>query len=133
MAPIIAFLRNGMYLRELFATTIGKTGEFLAIMAGLTDLSVVDWLATRCGMLGRVLAQLSRWVDDHIVDGARYWACEMWWLLKRLHTRTMQTGQIQRYMFVVLLATLALSFIVLKPLAAIFSSIIEKLMMEGRL
>jgi len=133
MAPILAFLRNGMYLREFFSTTIGKTGELIAIIAGLADISVIDWLATRCGMLGRLLAHIARWLDDHLVDGARYWVCEVWWLLKRLHARTMQTGQIQRYMFVVLLGTLALCIIVLKPLSAIFGSIIDKLITEGRL
>lgn len=113
---IATFFIEGMYLREVFTTAVGRTGAFLALLAGRTDTNVIDWLALRCGMGGRLLAGLARWVDDNIVDGARRLICASCWQLKRLHAVTMQNGQIQHYMFIILLAAVILCFAALGPL-----------------
>ena len=127
MAPLIRFFAGGMYLRELFTLVVGRFGELLAVLAGRADIGLVDWLALRCGALGRHLAVLARWLDDHVVDGARWWACELWWLLKRLHSRSMQTGQIQHYMFIVLIGTALLCLVILRPLGQILANILGRI------
>jgi len=124
MAPLADFLRHGMYLRELFHLVCGRFGEFLAVLAGRADVGIVDWLVLRLGWFGRLLAAVSRWVDDHIIDGLRWLACEFWWFLKRLHSRTMQTGQIQHYMFIVLLGAALLCLLILRPLSRILADIL---------
>jgi NADH-quinone oxidoreductase subunit L len=120
MAPLIAFFADGMRLREFFLQVVARSGEGLAVLAGRAELGLLDWLALRCGAGGRLLARGCRWVDEHVVDGLRCWACELFWWLKRLHSRYLQTGQIQHYMFIVLLSTALLCLIVLKPLADFF-------------
>jgi NADH-quinone oxidoreductase subunit L len=126
LANITAFFRNGMYLRELFQLIIGGLGGFIAMLAGRADTGVIDWLAEHGGVLGRALATLARWVDDHVVDGLRYRACEVWWLLKRLHSRAMQTGHIQHYMFVVLVSTMLLCLVVAHALGRILADILGR-------
>ena len=42
--PIAGFFRNGMYLRELFTTLVGRTGELLAILSGMAEISVFEYL-----------------------------------------------------------------------------------------
>lgn len=111
------FFRDGMYLREAFTLAIWKTGALFAMLAGRTETNIIDWLAMRCGALGRLLAALARWVDDYIVDGLRRAMCAACWRLKRLHAHLMQTGQIQHYMFIILLATVLLCFAALGPLS----------------
>ena len=117
------FFAHGMYLRELFTTVVGRTGEFLAILAGIADIGFLDWLVLRFGAAGRLLAAGLRWVDEHVIDGLRWAVCEVVWLLKRLHARTLQTGQIQYYMLVVLVSTVILCFVVLRPLGDIMARI----------
>jgi len=119
--------RHGLYLRELFHWVISGTGEFLAVLAGRADIGLIDWLALRGGWLGRVLAALARWVDDHIVDGLRWLACELWWALKRLHARYMQTGRIQHYMLIVLIGAALLCLVVLRPLSHILAQILGRM------
>lgn len=127
MAPLAAWLRNGLYLRELFQLVVGRLGELLAVLAGRADVGLVDWLALRCGWLGRLLAALARWVDDHVVDGLRWLACELWWALKRLHARFMQTGYIQHYMLIVLIGAALLCLVVLRPLSHILAEILGRM------
>jgi NADH-quinone oxidoreductase subunit L len=127
MAPLISFFRNGMYLRELFQLVVGRLGELLAVLANRADIGLVDWLALRCGWLGRILAALSRWVDDYIVDGLRWLACEFWWMLKRLHSRYMQTGTIQHYMLIVLIGAALLCLVILRPLSHILAEILGRM------
>ncbi|MBN2082678.1 hypothetical protein JW859_10810 [bacterium] len=124
LAALAAFFRHGMYLRELFHLVIGRCGELLAVLAGRADVGLLDWLVLRLGGLGRLIATAARWVDDYIVDGLRWLACEFWWFLKRLHARTMQTGQIQHYMFIVLLGTALLCLVILRPLSRILADIL---------
>lgn len=127
MAQLAGFFRNGMYLRELFRLVVGRLGELLAVLAGRADVGVIDWLALRGGWLGRELASLSRWTDDHIIDGLRWLACEFWWWLKRLHGRFMQTGHIQHYMLIVLIGTALLCLVVLRPLSHILADILGRM------
>jgi NADH:ubiquinone oxidoreductase subunit 5 (subunit L)/multisubunit Na+/H+ antiporter MnhA subunit len=115
--PMARFFREGMYLREAFTLGVGRTGAFLAMLAGRTETNVIDWLALRCGVTGWLLAALARWVDDNLVDGVRRVVCGLCWQLKRLHARSMQTGQIQHYIFIILLATVLLCFAALWPLS----------------
>lgn len=126
LAFLATFLRNGMYLRELFQLIVGGLGGFISMLAGRADIGVIDWLAEHGGVLGRALATLTRWVDDHVVDGLRYRACEIWWLAKRLHARTMQTGHIQHYMFVVLVSTMLLCLVVAHALGRILADILGR-------
>jgi hypothetical protein len=126
LAPVARVFRDGLYLREGFQLLVGRCGEFLAVVAGRADIGLLDWLVLRCGWLGRALAGLSRWVDDHVVDGLRWWACELWWIMKRLHARFMQTGQIQHYMFIVLLGAVALCLVILRPLGRILADILGR-------
>ena len=126
LAPLAAYLLRGMFLRETFTTLIGRTGELLAIMAGIAEISFVEWLALRCGWLGRALAKLAHWLDDHVVDRGRWFICMLAWWGKALHARTMQTGRIQRYIFVILLGAVALCLAVLKPLGLRVLEILER-------
>jgi NADH-quinone oxidoreductase subunit L len=119
--------RHGLYLREVFKWVVSGTGEFLAVLAGRADIGLVDWLALKGGWLGRVLAGLARWVDNHIVDGLRWLACELWWTLKRLHARFMQTGHIQHYMLIVLIGAALLCLVVLRPLSHILAQILGRM------
>lgn len=121
------FFAAGMYLREVFQTLVGKTGEFCALLAAIFEQGVLDWLVLRCGSFGRSLAFLARWVDDHVIEGARWWICELAWICKRAHGRLMQTGQLHHYMFIVLLSAAVLCVMVLKPLGEIFARILERL------
>jgi len=127
LRPLIAFFGAGMYLREFFHTLVGRTGELLAILAGIAEVGVVDTLAMRLGRMGRALAAVARWVDDHGVEGARFRVCELCWDLKRLHSRTMQTGSIQHYMFVILLGAAVMCFLVLPALSAKLAEILSRL------
>jgi NADH-quinone oxidoreductase subunit L len=127
LKPLIAFFGAGMYLREFFHTLVGRTGELLAILAGIAEVGVVDALAMRLGAFGRALAAVARWLDDHVVDGARFRVCELCWDLKRLHSRTMQTGSIQHYMFVILLGAAVMCFLVLPALGAKLAEILGRL------
>jgi NADH-quinone oxidoreductase subunit L len=113
---VARFFKEGMYLREFWRAAVGRTGELCAALAGRAETRVVDNLALRCGALGRALAALSAWLDRRLVDGLRYQVCEACWRLKRLHSRTMQTGSIQHYMFVILLGTALLCLAALRPL-----------------
>lgn len=110
------FFQNGMYLREAFTLAVGRTGWFFAMLAGRADIGIIDWLGLRCGMAGRLLAGVLRWVDDHVVDGVRRLLCATCWWLKRLHAHTMQNGQVQHYMLIILLAAVILCFAALGPL-----------------
>jgi len=127
LAPLTGFFRNGMYLRELFTTVVGRTGEFLAILAGIADIGFLDWLVLRCGAFGRGLAVVLRWVDEHIVDGLRWCVCEFVWQLKRAHARGLQTGQIQFYMLVVLISAVLLCFVIIRPLGEIMATFLGRM------
>lgn len=111
-----AFLREGLYLKQIFTGIIGGFGEFLAILAGIADIRLVDWLAMRFGAFGRWLAKASAWLDIHFVDGIRWWCCEIWWITKRVHGRYWQNGQIQNYMLVLLLGAVLLCLVIAFPL-----------------
>jgi NADH:ubiquinone oxidoreductase subunit 5 (subunit L)/multisubunit Na+/H+ antiporter MnhA subunit len=111
------YFREGMYLREVFTSAIGRTGTLFATLAGRTEVNVIDWLAMRCGVVGRLLAALARWTDDYIVDGVRKLVCGCVWLCKHLHARYLQTGNVQHYIFIILLAAVLLCFAALKPLS----------------
>ena len=108
-------------------------GTFGAVIAEVVDKGLIDWLAERGGRLGRALSAAAAWFDNHVVDGLRYWCCEVWWLLKRLHARTMQTGRIQHYMLIVLIAALVLCVVVLRPMGERLSNIIENILGRGLL
>ena len=127
LKPLAGFFANGMYLRELFTTLVGRTGELLAILCGMAEISVLEYLTQGTGRFGRWLAGASRWIDDHVVDGARYRVCQVAWLLRAGHARYWQTGQIQQYMFIILLSALALCLIALGPLARRLAEILGSL------
>jgi NADH:ubiquinone oxidoreductase subunit 5 (subunit L)/multisubunit Na+/H+ antiporter MnhA subunit len=116
LAHFALYFRRGMFLREIFTTLIGRTGELLALLAGIAEISFIDWLALRCGVVGRALAVAANWFDHHIIDRVRWLICMLAWWAKALHSRTMQTGRIQRYMFVVLLGVAAMCLMILRPL-----------------
>lgn len=127
LAPAVEFFARGMYLREFFGAVVGRSGAFLAAVSAVFERGVVDWLAVECGAGGRALAAAMRWADDHIVEGARWWACEIWWIGKRGHSRLLQTGKVQHYMFIVLLSAALFCLLVLKPLSEIFTRILGRL------
>ncbi len=126
LAPLAAYLRHGMFLREFFTTLIGRTGELMAIMAGIAEVSFMDWLTLRCGAAGRALGQAARWTDDNVVDRGRWFVCMLAWWGKALHARTMQTGRIQRYMFVVIVGSVLMCLAVLKPLGQRVLEILQR-------
>ena len=112
LGSIGSFLREGLYIKQIFTGLVGGFGEFLAILAGISDIRLIDWLATRTGVAGRGLANASAWLDLHFVDGIRWWCCEIWWIIKRLHGRFWQNGQIQNYMFILLLGAVILCIVI---------------------
>jgi NADH-quinone oxidoreductase subunit L len=131
LAGFIRFFDRGMYLEEFWDAVCGRFGLFGAVIAEIIDKGLIDWLAERGGRLGRGLAAAAAWFDHHVVDGLRYWSCEIWWLLKRIHARTMQTGRIQHYMLIVLIAALVLCVVVLKPMGQRLAMIVENLLGRG--
>lgn len=123
ISAAVSFFADGMRLEQFWRSLVGAPGWLAAIWAARNDRQVIDGLVMGTGRFGRTLAQASRWVDEHIVDGARYWGCEIWWILRRGHQRFLQTGYIQHYMFVVLLGAVVLCLVILRPLADIFGKI----------
>ena len=112
-------------MKLFFTGLVGGFGEFLAILAGISDIRLIDWLSTRIGRGGRGLANASAWLDLHFVDGIRWWCCEIWWIIKRLHGRYWQNGQIQNYMFVLLLGAVLMCIVVSFPLNETLRRIIQ--------
>lgn len=127
LSGLCGFFREGLYLKQVFTGVIGGFGEFLAILAGIADIRLLDWLATRCGRAGRGLATASAWLDLHLIDGLRWWCCEIWWILKRLHGRYMQNGQIQNYMFIMLVGAVLLCIVVLYPLSDVLGRMLGRI------
>jgi NADH:ubiquinone oxidoreductase subunit 5 (subunit L)/multisubunit Na+/H+ antiporter MnhA subunit len=133
LAGFIRFFDRGMYLEEFWDAVCGRYGLFGAVIAEIVDRGLIDWLAVRGGRLGRALSGAAEWIDLHIVDGLRFWACEVWWLLKRLHARALQTGRIQHYMLVVLLAAVLLCLVVLRPMGWHLLNVVENILGRGLL
>jgi NADH:ubiquinone oxidoreductase subunit 5 (subunit L)/multisubunit Na+/H+ antiporter MnhA subunit len=127
LQPLIALLDNGLNLRWFWNTVIGYGGALLSLRADRFERRALDRLVMNTARDGRRLARLADWVDRHVVDGLRYWAAEVWWVLKRVHQRLLQTGSIQHYMFVILLSAVILCFVVLPPLARAFGEILGRL------
>ncbi|MCB1186388.1 hypothetical protein KDL29_04395 [bacterium] len=125
LTGVTGFFREGLYLKPFFTGLVGGFGEFLAILAGISDIRLIDWLSTRIGRGGRGLANASAWLDLHFVDGIRWWCCEIWWIIKRLHGRYWQNGQIQNYMFVLLLGAVLMCIVVSFPLNETLRRIIQ--------
>jgi NADH-quinone oxidoreductase subunit L len=127
LSGLAGFFREGLYLKQIFTGLIGGFGEFLAILAGIADIRLIDWLATRAGRGGRFLAAVAAWLDQHLIDGLRWWCCEIWWIIKRLHGRYMQNGQIQNYMFIMLLGAVLLCIVVLFPLSDVLGRMLGRI------
>lgn len=123
LAWVAGYFADGMRLEQFWRSLVGAPAWVAAVWAARNDRQVIDGLVVGTGRFGRWLAGCSRWVDEHIVDGLRYWGCEVWWVLRRGHQRFLQTGYIQHYMFVVLLGAVVLCFVILRPLADIFGKI----------
>ena len=116
LATLTTWFGEGLYLKQIITGFVGGCGEFLAILAGIADIRLLDWLATRFGRTGRRLSELVGWLDLHFVDGLRWWCCEIWWIGRRVHGRYWQNGQIQNYMFILLLGAVLLCLVLLYPL-----------------
>ncbi len=116
LTGLATVFREGLYLKQIITGFVAGFGEFLAILAGIADIRLIDWLGMRCGSTGRALAGTAAWLDIHFVDGIRWWSCEIWWIMKRVHGRYWQNGQIQNYMFILLLGAVLLCLVVAFPL-----------------
>jgi NADH-quinone oxidoreductase subunit L len=127
LARVGSFFASGMYLREFWTTLVGRGGTLVARLADKSEREVVARVMDRTGHDGRRLARASDWFDRHIVDGLRYWGAEAWWLIRRGHQRLLQTGSIQHYMLVIVISTVLLCFIVLRPLAKAFGEILGRM------
>jgi NADH:ubiquinone oxidoreductase subunit 5 (subunit L)/multisubunit Na+/H+ antiporter MnhA subunit len=125
-STLAGFFANGMYLREFWHGAVGSAGYALAVLAGRTERSVLDATVERTGRFGRALAACSAWVDRHVVDGLRWQACEFWWRIRRLHSRWLQTGDLQQYMFAILAGAVILCIVVIRPLSHIFARVLER-------
>jgi hypothetical protein len=106
---------------------VGSLGYLFAVLAGRADSELLDNLVTGTGRAGRSTAHGCHWVDNRVIDNLRLWSCQLWWALKALHARYMQTGQIQHYMFIVLLGAVILGLVVLRPLGKILAGIIGRM------
>ncbi|MCB1216700.1 hypothetical protein KDL44_04870 [bacterium] len=125
LTGVATAFREGLYLKQFLTGLVGGVGEFLAILAGISDIRLLDWLATRSGAAGRGLATAAGWLDLHFLDGIRWWCCEIWWALRRLHGRYWQNGQIQNYMFILLLGAVLICIVVAIPLNETLRLIID--------
>jgi len=133
LAGFIRFFDRGMYLEDFWAALCGRFGLFGAVIADIFDRGFIDWLAERGGIVGRGLSSAARWFDDHVVDGVRYWVCEICWILKRLHARTMQTGRLQHYMLIVIIASVLLCLVVMRPMGTRLLNVVENILGRGLL
>jgi NADH-quinone oxidoreductase subunit L len=119
------FFAAGMRLREFWHEVVAVGGLWLAVLAGRTETNVIERLTLGTGRFGRSLAAAAAWTDRHVVDGARWQVTELAWRVRRLHAKYLQTGDLQHYMFVILLGAVVLCIVVIRPLSHIFAKMLQ--------
>jgi NADH-quinone oxidoreductase subunit L len=123
-SALASFFAHGMYLREFWQGFARGLGEWWAVATGRAETGFFDRLTRGTGRFGRELARLASWVDQHVVDGLRWQACELAWRVRRLHSRYLQTGDLQHYMFVILIGSVILCLVIMRPLSHIFARVL---------
>ncbi|MBI4341612.1 MAG: NADH-quinone oxidoreductase subunit L [Candidatus Omnitrophica bacterium] len=104
---------NKYYVDEFYEAAIVR--PCLALARGLQrfDQAVIDGAVNAIGLAGETVSRAKAWVDRTIVDGAVNGIAFLTrWLGAQL--RQVQTGIIQHYLLVVIVAVVALSFVVLR-------------------
>jgi NADH-quinone oxidoreductase subunit L len=124
---LVRYFAHGMYLREAWHWLIVGGGMWLARLAEASDSRGVQRAADGLGLAGRGFARSSNWLDRHLIDGLRWQACELWWRIRRLHVRWLQTGDIQHYILIILLSAVVLCIVVVRPLSHIFAQMLARL------
>ena len=108
LGPIYPVLKNKYYIDELYQATVVRFFKWLAGASSVFDRVVIDAIVNAVGRFGRWLAtSLRRFVDelfiDNAVNGTGFVAQVAGSVL-----RLIQTGQVQLYLLVMLLAVLIL-------------------------
>jgi hypothetical protein len=121
---LASYFAHGMYLREFWQGFAAGLGGWWAVVTGRAESGFFERLTRGTGRFGRELARLANWTDRHVVDGLRWQTCELAWRVRRLHSRYLQTGDLQHYMFVILIGSVILCLVVMRPLSHIFARVL---------
>jgi proton-translocating NADH-quinone oxidoreductase chain L len=89
---------NKYYVDELYQATVVRGALLLDRVAYWFDQNVIDGLVNFMGLLGRAVAYLDKFIDDHLVDGAVNGIADLTISGGRA-LRRVQTGHIQSYLY----------------------------------
>ncbi len=114
-AALYAAFKNKWYFDELYQATVVRFAEWMAtVFSNVMDRTVIDgalhFVARITGVIGTFLRER---IDKTIINGIPDWGAEKIKTDVASSFRTIQTGRVQQYMIVALVATLTftLSFL----------------------
>ena len=116
LGRLYTVLQNKYYFDELYYSVFVKgTQRLSSWLFRFDDLWVIDPIVDGVGKLGRQLSEWGRWVDAHIVDACVNGVATVVGAIGSA-VRTIQTGRVQNYLLVGLVAiSMLLGIFLLMP------------------
>lgn len=106
--PLWLLLENKYYVDEIYSLLVVRPViAFADFLFGFDDRWIIDPIVDGVGRLGRVISDLSGWIDTHIVDGTVNFIGLVTDEAAR-GLRLVQTGRVQNYLVILLAGVLAL-------------------------
>ncbi len=112
LGPVYTALEHKLYFDELYNATIVRGTLAISEVCRWFDATIIDGLVNAAGRITVVFSVLSRWIDVYIVDGLVNFTG---WITGRVGAllRSLQTGQIQNYLMLVLIGMILMAAVYL--------------------